>query len=218
MPSSLSYMQLNKCSVEFIPYVRTRCPVQSSEDTEPKTPKRKQPVTVIVSLSSSLINSSIKNTNNCQCENASCCAHRHFSLVEEAITKKNNKKKRRHSQIIERLTDTVTTERSTGPPSHVVNRCSFHGDLVSPLSGRHGYYSSERAPWLVESRMELGCCARGWVGGRLREQNRFDMRFQSHGWVAEPDADSPPVSLSLSLTQTHRLTHTSSHPLSQSVR
>ena len=72
--------------------------------------------------------------------------------------------------------------------------------MVSPLSGRHGYYSSEQASWLVESRMESGCCARGWVGGRLREQNRFDMRFQSHGRVAEPDADSPPISLSLSLS------------------
>lgn len=140
LPSSLSYMQLNKCSVEFIPYVRTRCPVQSSEDIEPKTPKRKQPVTVIVSLSSSLINSSIKNTNNCQCENASCCAHRHFSLVEEAITKKNNKKK----------TQTFSDNRASDwhGDDRALHRSSFTRCKQMQFPWRPGE-PPQRAPWLL---------------------------------------------------------------------
>ena len=207
-------MQLNKCSVEFIPYVRTRCPVQSSEDIELKTPKRKQPslwsflsaAPWLIAPLKTLIIVSVKTPPAVLIVTSASLKKQYIFILFIFL-------KRRHcSQIIERLTDTVTTERSTGPPSHVVNRCSFHGDLVSPLSGRHGYYSSEQASWLVESRMELGCCACGWVGGRLREQNRFDMRFQSHGWVAEPDVDSPPVSLSRSLS--HADTPTDSYVVS----
>lgn len=50
-----------------------------------------------------------------------------------------------------------------------------HGE---PLSGLHGYYSSEQTLWLAASYIELGWCTRGWkqTGGR-GEQNQFDKRF-----------------------------------------
>lgn len=71
-----------------------------------------------------------------------------------------------------------------GSPFSSFTRCKQmqfpwrHGE---PLSGLHGYYSSEQTLWLVESHVELGCCACGWRqtggGGGRGAQNQFDKRF-----------------------------------------
>lgn len=79
-----------------------------------------------------------------------------------------------------------------------------HGE---PLSGFHGYYSSEQAFWLVESHIELGCCTRGWRqtrGGRRvgREVNKLSLISVSITWLsAEPD-----TRFSTSISHTDTLT------------
>lgn len=61
----------------------------------------------------------------------------------------------------------------------------WHGE---PLSGRHGYYSSEQTFSLAESHIELGCCVCGWrqTGGRGAQISQISVSIT---WMsAGPDA------------------------------
>jgi len=148
---------------------------------------------------------------------AACCVSRHFSVT--FLTRGNNKEALSADKRASTVTDYMRRKPYACigetvllispyvsirlPLSYfhtIVNRCSFHGNMLSPSVGTMVTLAEKKTFWLVESHIRLGCCAHGWIQTGGRGERIPGLISVSISWSsAEPDTRS---SLSPSHTDT----------------